>query len=987
MAKKDDLDLDFEDDDLGLDDDLDNLSLDFDMAEAPPPKDTREAITRSVKDVGKGIADVVKDDPMTLASEIAKNAIPRALSSEASEIIDIHGSIRDTFTEAAKEIRSTGRQTIQAVNRIVPEHSPIRKVLDKINAKLGPAEEEVSSGPSKEEIQNANIATSVAEALGEQFKIDQVNELIRNAVDEKRHLTTAEILSNISAESEQLRKFHFEITNSYYRRSLELQYKSLFTAREQVDVLKTGIDTFKNQFETIINNTALPDIIKVKNNELLKETLAARARESMADLFYSDYNPLSNIKKNAIDKITTSLSGFKEGLSGAGEMANQAADMSELSAMAGTKSFMFGNMVAGAGRDFLAKTVGNKLAKTSVGKDLVFGIKDNLSDPNAYLQKQLESTYETDEEGKRSIFNKVKGGIFSTLTDLTGTPTVNRATFDKKELDEVSLFDGRAHNSIVKIIPGLLSKIYGEVKSLRTNTKPEDNEIFFDPETDTFRTKKEYKEKITTELSNTINRNSTTHISNVMELLKDHGLKVSKEEEKQISSSLLNYMLQPGSTVNPSILVNNKFLETLDPKIKVKVKEASNELLEAAKSDYSLMDNLSHSMSSIRRSLPNLNKKLTDLHKSGLVDIAKDMNLVTQDERTKQHFFNVEGNRDLILNAYDKIDNKDLEHEIEYRAKEKEDLDSKKTLSVKDKLVKLKKDSISTHDDVKYEKDKLVKKTKDKLKPLKPTMLSKKDEVVKTFKNFKDNYKPFYTGGFTGSKNRKRPTDINGNELVGSTHAEEFVINNKDLNNPVVPYIINKLNLVSGKIPDKYIKRSKNKVNNIQEEVEELFSNKDKLVKDFKERATINTDKAILSVKEMADRTSDKLKEYKIPTLEEMKTLRYEFFNSLEFKSGAITDFSQYINSLGYKIPDKDSIFLNVNDYKEKALGIVREKSKEALNDMLDFFKKPRPLEELKEEFFNSEEYKSGAIQDFKTWIQSMGYQTEDKGSLIRRFF
>jgi len=137
----------------------------------------------------------------------------------------------------------------------------------------------------------------------------------------------------------------------------------------------------------------------------------------------------------------------------------------------------------------------------------------------------------------------------------------------------------------------------------------------------------------------------------------------------------------------------------------------------------------------------------------------------------------------------------------------------------------------------------------------------------------------------------------------------------------------------------------------------------------------------------MADRTSDKLKEYKIPTLEEMKTLRYEFFNSLEFKSGAITDFSQYINSLGYKIPDKDSIFLNVNDYKEKALGIVREKSKEALNDMLDFFKKPRPLEELKEEFFNSEEYKSGAIQDFKTWIQSMGYQIEDKGSLIRRFF
>ena len=73
MAKN--KDLEFEDDDLGLDLELDDIDF-GDGNATPPPKNAREAVTRSLKDVGSGIIGSVTDNPLETATAIAKKSLP-----------------------------------------------------------------------------------------------------------------------------------------------------------------------------------------------------------------------------------------------------------------------------------------------------------------------------------------------------------------------------------------------------------------------------------------------------------------------------------------------------------------------------------------------------------------------------------------------------------------------------------------------------------------------------------------------------------------------------------------------------------------------------------------------------------------------------------------------------------------------------------------------------------------------------------------------
>lgn len=82
MAKnKDDLDTDF-DDELDFGDDID---FDFGDEVEQPPKTTREAVTRTLKDTGVSFKDSFTDDISGTATKIVNDALPDSVSSEVEK--------------------------------------------------------------------------------------------------------------------------------------------------------------------------------------------------------------------------------------------------------------------------------------------------------------------------------------------------------------------------------------------------------------------------------------------------------------------------------------------------------------------------------------------------------------------------------------------------------------------------------------------------------------------------------------------------------------------------------------------------------------------------------------------------------------------------------------------------------------------------------------------------------------------------------------
>ena len=105
-----------------------------------------------------------------------------------------------------------------------------------------------------------------------------------------------------------------------------------------------------------------------------------------------------------------------------------------------------------------------------------------MADPGGWASDNLNKLRENrnDEQGRLgkakdflldTFYSNVKD-MASIGGDYVGT------TFSRANPNDVAVFNNSTQTSIVKIIPGLLSKIYGEVKSIRSGGgNPEDFEL------------------------------------------------------------------------------------------------------------------------------------------------------------------------------------------------------------------------------------------------------------------------------------------------------------------------------------------------------------------------------------------------------------------------------------------------------------------------------------------------------------------------------
>ncbi|EPU3829018.1 hypothetical protein ACVWU4_000999 [Campylobacter coli] len=641
MAKDKDIELDeFDDDDSGFED----LDFDFGDGDSEPPKNTREAVSKSVKDARKAMFSTDKEDMKATAKHMLKESLPDSIKDETDRFITEANKLKEQFDKSVKEVSKVGKTTLDNVSKILPENSKITGLLKQISNRLG--EDEESKGPSKEQLQNEEINRTIAEAFENQFEKEQVQNMINQDMEAKRHASTTELLNNSLAVQRQQLAFNTDVSNRYFRKSLEIQLRHLYISKEQLEVTKTSVEMFKNQFESIIKNTSLPDLVKLRSSEILQNTIVQKYREAFANKIHKHINPFEKMTGNIIERMGKYTNDIVSGLSAGNELMET---MNDTSGMGMSTGAMIGMNIRDWATGKISRKYGEKLFNTKYGKEAIYNIKDLVNNPYYAMGRIQEELKE--KEGK--IDDKTfKGKVTKNAGKFTRWLLGNAQSFassstdrpelilERANLSEAAVFDNYTHISITKIIPTLLSKIYSETKTTREmyqsvnknklkgmNIDVESKELYYDVNTDGLTSKsvifsrfeKKHKDKIT--------RNTVPLVKRLLNMYANAGVVFNKEEENLLVNKISNDIIK-GNIVDINYINSKKFIENFPIEHQDTIKAANKILLEKIRRNPELQDTLNGLFSALRDSMDNMDNELVELQKIGFTqDLIKQKKL------------------------------------------------------------------------------------------------------------------------------------------------------------------------------------------------------------------------------------------------------------------------------------------------------------------------------------------------------------------------
>ena len=478
-------DMDFTDlDDLGGDMEFDDDG--FDMGEREPSRS--EVVKDLAKDAGSGFLN-------TMVKKTAEKGLPSEYSSNYNEVIDLASFAGEVVDRNKQKIDKSLFKLGKEVKKLLPMQIGL---LDKYLAKK---EEEFTESrqQSEEEMRNGSIASEVGSIFDKQLDVQKALEAKRSAeeqVSSKERLITTkmnlDVLRSIDANAATSAAFATQISKEYFRKSLELQYKSFFV---QADMLRTMRDHYKGfsiQFTNIEKNTSLPEFVKLKNTERFKDIMRTNATQAVYAQLFNRNKYLETVKKRVTQAVDEKISSFTDSLddvSDAMSMMNDGGKGAGLKALAGVGASM--------GGDTLGEMAANKL-----GPKLQEHLKDNktvntganylkafAASPATLLRslRDKAATKENESSGwGAKLFGMARAGL-----DLTGEEKIDTGIKKDNYLDHTqpAIFDNRVHRSITEVIPLYLAKIlkqntdlsqmYYSVNSQQVK-KPDSQELTYD---------------------------------------------------------------------------------------------------------------------------------------------------------------------------------------------------------------------------------------------------------------------------------------------------------------------------------------------------------------------------------------------------------------------------------------------------------------------------------------------------------------------------
>jgi hypothetical protein len=416
----------------------------------------------------------------SFAKRLAKKTLPMEYEEYSSDAIGLVDFGKDVFDKSKEQLRRPIARFATEVKKLTPQSfTTVNKVLDKF---IGEKEEGTQS---QEQMQEAAIASSLSSIFDKQIEVQkslEANRLAREDAEQKVEFKTQQrnsyYLSSIQAAAETQTNFTLNVAKDYYKKSLELQFRSYYA---QTDLLRTTKDYFKAfsvQLDNITKNTSLPDALKIKSSERLVEEMKKKATSNIYGRFIDNNEYLNKVKDNISKMVQYKVSDIADKID---SLTSAISDVTSIGEMGGSTAELLASVgvdaAAGTGAEKLADKVAprlrdrvrnNKYVKKGANALAAFG-----TSPQTFFQSlpgtfaQIKDTADSKTGPISSIVSALAGKAqdVSSVFDVSRADLRKTAKQDITTLREPAIFDQHYHRSVTQVIPLYLSHI------LRENTR------------------------------------------------------------------------------------------------------------------------------------------------------------------------------------------------------------------------------------------------------------------------------------------------------------------------------------------------------------------------------------------------------------------------------------------------------------------------------------------------------------------------------------
>ncbi len=533
MAKKNLQATDFD----TFDDGLDDFNFDDFNFGSPQQTDDRHPVIKSISPVGKAAKSYVTDRGNV--ERFVKAALPRGYgqvmdlgNESASELKALYNSARDELAPVNNLAKSVIGKALPKVGDKLP-----KSLRDKLEAYSKPEEQWQSSRKDNQEERLAGLLGEVFGQQVEQRKQDQETfvkkEQLRQGFEQVRHNDSMGQLGAMRMALESQVQFQNKVTFNYNKKSLELKYRTFWAIAELVKEQKTSNAQINQALQDTVKNTGLPDFVKMRKSESFREMMRNKfldtAREGM---FGGGQAYLRKFSRNLRDQAVRGMAGLGQ-MAGAMQSAGETMDGIQLSPEQEREMMVAGllqlpmDWLSEKGAKFVKTRFTNRNSKTRRFGHRLSNFHDSIGDR---IHESLSDP------------NKDWGG-FEAVREFLRNAAPNAASDTRMETDAL----GRANEPIPfsrsnskalnEIIPGLLSRIHQEIKSLRTGEEVTDL-LTYDYGRNRFTTEKALGSRLRETMIGRHGERARKQVSEMLDSV-DLGKKLTPEQREIASREIL----------------------------------------------------------------------------------------------------------------------------------------------------------------------------------------------------------------------------------------------------------------------------------------------------------------------------------------------------------------------------------------------------------------------------------------------------------------
>ena len=397
-------------------------------------------------------------------------ALPHEYTVALDKSLEVKDTIEDLYDTAVTESTQINDKLTKGVKPIVDKYGdklpqrmarPLRKWTQNVrstNEWTQENKDELESVAALNDIFNKRAQTHSA-------KNTSVQAQVQTGIAKNNLSLTAQL---VQIQQSQL-AYQDQIDSNWKRKSLELQYKQFFVQRKLLDVQQQSLSFNKTILPEIMKNSALPDLVKAKGTEvgsrMVTEKLYGAAINQFSGL---PYGIIRNLSNNVTKKMRGASSNVQQdlqsGLSELHDMLEQSSEMRELQgARQSTRDS--GELAGGIATRGIGYLLGKKFNKKFGDNERVMKGADMLSSGMRRAPRMFNDMVQNGDSGNPLI------DMLLELSDAKQVMNVGRGSVMKNQendLDKQMYFDLLTKKSITEIIPGYLTRIHHEIKSLRT---------------------------------------------------------------------------------------------------------------------------------------------------------------------------------------------------------------------------------------------------------------------------------------------------------------------------------------------------------------------------------------------------------------------------------------------------------------------------------------------------------------------------------------